>query len=91
MRPVSFHRHAASYFKRLPADRRAQVVHAIETLRPPRPPAELPNVKPMAGEWAGCYRMRVGSLRVIFRMNRQADGAEAVEILQIGPRGDVYK
>lgn len=91
MRPVSFHRHAASYFKRLPADRRAQVVSAIDTLRVPRPPAELPSVKLMAGEWAGCSRMRIGSLRVIFRIARQQDGAEVVEILQIGPRGDVYK
>lgn len=77
MRPVGFHRHAAGYFKRLPADRRAQVVSAIETLRVPRPPAELPNVKLMTGEWAGCSRMRVGSLRVIFRLARRADGTEA--------------
>ena len=91
MRPVVFHRHAASYFKRLPGDRRAQIVSAIETLRPPRPPAELPNVKAMQGEWAGCWRMRVGSLRVIFRIVRQPDETEAVEVLQIGPRGDVYK
>jgi len=75
MRPVLFHRHAASYFKRLPNDRREQVLNAIETLRTTRPPAELPNVKAMQGEWHGCWRMRVGALRVIFRIVLQHDGA----------------
>jgi mRNA-degrading endonuclease RelE of RelBE toxin-antitoxin system len=63
----------------------------LSTLRTTRPPAELPNVKAMQGEWHGCWRMRVGSLRIIFRIVLQHDAAEAMEILQIGPRGDVYK
>jgi mRNA interferase RelE/StbE len=48
----------------------------------------MPGVKPMAGEWAGFYRMRHGDLRVIFLHDRSAD---AIVIAHVGPRGDVYK
>ena len=31
-------------------------------------PASSPNVRPMSGDWAGCYRLRVGSYRAILRV-----------------------
>jgi mRNA-degrading endonuclease RelE of RelBE toxin-antitoxin system len=78
MRPVLFHRHAANYFKRLPADRWTQVLAAIELLRPIRPLTEIPNVRAMHGEWQGCWRIRIGSLRMIVRLIRQSNGIEVL-------------
>jgi mRNA-degrading endonuclease RelE of RelBE toxin-antitoxin system len=97
MRPVAFHRHAASYLKRMPADRKAQVLAAIETLKPLSNPGDHPNVKAMQGEWAGTWRLRLGSLRVIFRIAKLPDPIpsgqpeEVIDILLIGPRGDIYQ
>jgi mRNA interferase RelE/StbE len=44
------------------------------------------DVEPMHGEWQGCYRLRVGEYRVIFR--HIEDG---LEILALGHRSDVYR
>jgi mRNA interferase RelE/StbE len=43
------------------------------------------DVEPMHGEWQGCYRLRVGEYRVVFR--HIVDG---LEILTVGHRSDVY-
>ena len=48
----------------------------------------MPGVKPMAGEWAGHFRLRHGDLRVIYLQDRAAD---TLIVAHIGPRGDVYK
>jgi mRNA interferase RelE/StbE len=44
------------------------------------------DVEPMRGEWQGSYRLRVGEYRVIFRYIE-----DALEILTVGHRSDVYK
>lgn len=44
------------------------------------------DIEPMHGEWQGCYRLRVGEYRVIFRYV-----AGGLEILILGHRSDVYK
>jgi hypothetical protein len=33
MRPLTFHRHAANYLKRMPPERKAQVIAALEALK----------------------------------------------------------
>jgi mRNA-degrading endonuclease RelE of RelBE toxin-antitoxin system len=91
MRPLAFHRHAANYLRRMPADRKAQVLEALEPLRTVADPVTNPNVKAMLGKWAGALRLRVGSLRVIFRIAQTPDGSEVLDVLQVGPRGDIYK
>lgn len=35
-----------------------------------------------------CFRLRVGGWRVIFERNEEA---KEIDVLRIGPRGDVYK
>lgn len=56
--------------------------------------ASSPNARPMSGEWAGCHRLRVGSYRAILRVVPpelpEAPGG-TLDVLVIGPRGDVYK
>jgi mRNA interferase RelE/StbE len=43
------------------------------------------DVEPLHGEWQGCYRLRVGEYRVIFR--HIVDG---LEIITVGHRSDIY-
>ena len=80
------HRRAARYFKRMDARIKMQLKAKLEQLAQNH--NAMPGVKPMAGEWAGFYRMRHGDLRVIYSHDRSAD---AIIIAHVGPRGDVYK
>ncbi|MEO0519254.1 MAG: type II toxin-antitoxin system RelE/ParE family toxin [Cyanobacteria bacterium P01_A01_bin.116] len=45
------------------------------------------NIKPLKGKLKGRYRYRLGQYRIIYRVNSQS---VTVEVLLIGPRGDVY-
>ena len=44
------------------------------------------DVSPLHGEWQGCFRLRCGDHRVIFR--RIEDG---LEIIAVGHRSEIYK
>jgi len=44
------------------------------------------DVEPMQGEWQGCYRLRVGDYRIIFKYIE-----DGLEILTVGHRSDVYQ
>lgn len=46
------------------------------------------DIKKMKGEWEGFYRLRVGKIRVIFKVDLDSGN---IEIYLIGVRGDVYK
>lgn len=90
MRKIVLHRHAARYLARMPADRQAQIRAALQAVTELANPATHPNVRPMSGEWRGCLRLRVGDYRAIFHCVAEASG-ELLEVLLIGPRGDVYE
>lgn len=48
------------------------------------------DIKPMEGKPFGRYRLRVGGYRVIYRYDE--DGAMIVlYVIDVGPRGDIYK
>ncbi|MDA0765462.1 MAG: type II toxin-antitoxin system RelE/ParE family toxin [Verrucomicrobia bacterium] len=89
MRPVFYHRHAVRYLRRMPADRKAQVKAAVGGIAALEDPLSHANVKALGGEWSGCLRLRVGRYRAIFHLLMD-EGDECLEVLQIGPRGDVY-
>ncbi len=80
------HKRAARYLQRMDARIKAQLTAKLEELA--KNPAAIPGVQPMAGEWAGHYRLRHGDLRVIYLHDRAED---TIVIAHIGPRGDVYK
>jgi mRNA interferase RelE/StbE len=84
MREILYHRHAVRYLKKMPDDRKEQVKSAIAEVAELSDMHAHPSVKAMRGEWEGCLRLRVGGYRVIFRV------AESIEILHVGPRGDIY-
>ena len=44
------------------------------------------DVSPLHGEWQGCFRLRCGDHRVIFR--RIEDG---LEIIAVGHRSEIYQ
>ena len=96
MREIVFHRNAARYLAKMPGDRKAQVLAALRTLAGMLDPTIHPNVSMMAGEWAGTWRLRVGSYRAIFtfttdaQTNAEESPQGRLEVLAIGPRGDIY-
>ena len=89
MKEVVYHRRAVRYLRRMPAQRKEQVKAAITEVAGLDEPATHPNVTAMSGEWSGCLRLRIGRYRAIFHLVEREE-AELLEVLQVGPRGDVY-
>jgi mRNA interferase RelE/StbE len=46
------------------------------------------DIKKMKGDWAGYYRLRLGNIRVIFKVDGNSGN---IDVYRIGSRGDVYK
>ena len=46
------------------------------------------DLKKMKGEWAGFHRLRIGSMRVIFKVDEKSN---TIDVYKIGGRGDIYK
>lgn len=46
------------------------------------------DIKKMRGEWDGFYRLKIGKIRIIFRVNFEI---KELDVHIIGFRGDVYK
>jgi len=84
---IEYSKTAAKALQRMDKAMRNRIREAVEGLTetPPRG-----DIKPMEGKPAGRYRLRVGGYRVIYRYNQE--GAMVVLfILDVGPRGDIYK
>jgi mRNA interferase RelE/StbE len=75
---------ARKTLRRLPADRRAQIIARIEATAA----GEAPNidVRPLAG--SDLRRLRVGEYRVIFAVD---PAVQVLTVELIRTRGDVYK
>jgi mRNA interferase RelE/StbE len=86
MAKLVVHNRAARYIQRMDARVKAQLVAKLEQLA--KNPSTMPGIKPMAGEWAGFFRLRHGDLRVIYLHDRVN---QTIVIAHIGPRGDAYK
>lgn len=46
------------------------------------------DIKKLDGDWKGFMRLRIGKIRIIFKINREKD---EMYIYEIDFRGDVYK
>jgi mRNA-degrading endonuclease RelE of RelBE toxin-antitoxin system len=73
----------------MPEDRKIQVKAALAEAAALPDPLAHPQVLAMTGDWKGCLRIRVGTYRAIFQC-LDRDGVPTMEVLQVGPRGDVY-
>lgn len=90
---VRFHNRAVKFLEKLDEKEKERVrlkvkslVSAIET-QGIIPFKEL-DVKRLEGEWKGFLRMRIGRVRVIFRIEKRDD---VLLVYEIDYRGDVYK
>lgn len=83
---VVVHRRAARYLKRLPADQKEKIKDRLLSLA--EDPLSYPGLQPMQGRWAGYQRIRIGNLRVILTIDRDAS---TIYVDHVGPRTDVYK
>ena len=89
MRVVQYHRHAVRSLRRMPVERKDQILTGITEIAALDDPLSHVDVRRMSGDWAGCFRLRVGSYRTIFRLIN-VDQTEVFEVLQVGPRGSIY-
>ena len=86
MYTVVVHRRAVSYLKKLPQDQQTRIKYVLNEMG--NDPFGISNVKNMVGDWAGYQRMRVGSTRIIFWVDKDK---KIIYVDHVGPRGDVYK
>lgn len=86
MSRVVVHRRAAKYLKSLPTPLQKRTKATLSQLS--ETPLDYPGIIRMAGDWSGYYRIRVGSIRVIFWLDEIED---IIYVDHIGSRGDVYK
>lgn len=83
---VKLSKPAAKYYEKLPPKIKIKVTEIINQLR--ENPYAIPNVKPLEGSNYDDFRIRIGSLRFLYRIHNDT---LIIIVLDIGPRGDIYK
>ena len=78
---------ARNFIKRADAKLKQLIKRAIDDLRTLPP---IGDVKPMQGYKDGRMRKRFGKYRIIFRYDEN-DNLIILYVLDVGPRGDIYK
>jgi len=86
MYEVELSRKAAKFYKKADTVTVRRLNAAFDQLT--KDPFHHYNIKPLSGELQGSYRMRVGSIRIIYSID---DAVKIVYIEVLGFRGDVYK
>jgi len=80
---------AESYLRRLPRQRQEAVAKAFDYLcnvspfRHPNPTV----IKPLRGPRMGQWRYRIGNIRIVYTVDKEA---RTIQIAAIDTRGDVY-
>lgn len=95
MHRLEITRRALRSMRRIPKDRCAKIIIALEDLMTSEDPAAHQNVKAMKGDWTGFSRIRIGSYRAIFEVNPDPEAQEddkllLISVVAVGPRGDIY-
>ena len=84
---IRYSKAALKFLSRLEAKTVARVRNAVHGLTADPP---VGDIKVLQGYKVGTKRLRVGSLRVIYRYGTEND-IEVLFILDIGNRGNIYK
>ncbi len=79
---------AEKQYLRLDKRTRKRVKEALRELLRAENPLFGQNVRPLTGELKGDYRLRVGSLRLLFTPDREK---KIIHVYAILPRGDAYQ
>ncbi|MBI5638967.1 MAG: type II toxin-antitoxin system RelE/ParE family toxin [Nitrospirae bacterium] len=77
---------ASGYYEKLPSDIQRRINKAIDSLEVT--PFNGAQIKKLTGKLKGLYRYRLGRLRIIYQV---LESELKVLIIEIGPRGDIYK
>ncbi|MBU9722739.1 MULTISPECIES: type II toxin-antitoxin system RelE family toxin [Bacillaceae] len=83
---VKIRKPAAKYYQKLSPKLKNKVKEVINQLSVN--PYSIPNVKPLEGSNHDDYRIRIGSLRLLYRVQNEQ---LVIIVIDIGPRGDIYK
>lgn len=83
---IKFTKEALKALRKLPKKRQIQVSNVVNLLS--QNPFVVPNVKPLSGTSYDDYRIRIGTLRLIYRIENDQ---LIITVLYLGSRGDVYK
>jgi mRNA interferase RelE/StbE len=83
MRTINIDKSAQKELERVDATTRQRLIVGIAGLLHEPPQGDI---KPLSGALQGSTRLRIGSWRIIYEMTE-----EAINILDISPRGDAYK
>jgi len=86
MYSVALTRKARRFFEKADADLQRRLDDCFEKLG--EEPVRRANVKSLRGEFAGCYRMRVGTHRIVYRVDHEG---KVVIVIIIAHRRDVYR
>ena len=80
---IRWERRALKELRSLPGKDRARIFAAVDGLR-----SDPMAGRPLAAEWKGLRRLRVGSYRVIYAF----DGSSLrIAVVRVGHRRDVYR
>ena len=77
---------AAKYYQKSDTTTKQKLNKCFEALK--ENPFSDANIKRLHGELTGLYRYRVGSLRVVYKIEEEK---VMVIVVAIGSRGDIYK
>ena len=78
---VHYTKRAVKDLERLPRTGQRRIVEAVDRFAM----SGVGDVRTLTGQWRGRFRLRVGTLRVIFRMD---DGINVIRVLH---RREVYR
>ncbi|NIT55764.1 MAG: type II toxin-antitoxin system RelE/ParE family toxin [Aliifodinibius sp.] len=90
---IKFSRSAVKFVEKLKGKDQERIRRKISTLTSAIenqgiiPFKEL-DIKKLSGDWTGYFRMRIGKLRIIFRIDKEN---EQLLVYEIDFRGDIYK
>jgi mRNA-degrading endonuclease RelE of RelBE toxin-antitoxin system len=95
MHRLRYSRSAIRSMRKIAKSRTSQIMDALEALAEMENPTSHHNVKAMKGDWAGSWRMRIGSYRAIFKVNPDPEAVSSEKLLlinvaEVGSRGDIY-
>ncbi len=79
---------AGNYLNKLGKPTRDSIRAELTALAGYKNPLEHPNAKPLLGPFEGLSRLRAGGYRVVFGLLKKE---RIISVVNIAPRGDVYK